>query len=214
MAEEVLPLRLCTVVEVAGETVRPFVCCPRRSETIDALSCLGCERMRSVEWDPTNGGSVTCGVETAARAAIDRRADLAEAAARTPIREILPQLTTCLGAELSALEARRLLTARGLHVAGVVDAQGKLLGIVTSAELRAAEDSSRLFALVPADGPALLADAPIAHAIALMAVEGLRAVACVTAEGALLGVCEVGEVLRWVASRMGLVTPSGGGREG
>jgi CBS domain-containing protein len=164
--------------------------------------------MRSVEWDANTGGAVTCAIEQAAHVAIDRRADLSEMAARTPVREIVPPLTTCLGSELKAVQARAIALAKGLRALGVADGEGKLVGLVMAEGLATADDATPLSALVVTSSHTLLADAPIGHAIALMAVEDISAVPCVTSDGKLLGICEAAAVLRWVATQMGLVLPT------
>lgn len=88
-----LPLRLRMLVHEHGsDGVFPSVRCPRTNRSIDALTCMGCARMRSVEWDRESGGVIECRIDATAPCSdgdVDRRADLAEAAARRPLHAMM-----------------------------------------------------------------------------------------------------------------------------
>ncbi len=206
MIEQKVQLRLCTVVASSGETMQPFVRCPRRGKTIDALLCTGCARMRSLEWDPAHGGEVICSLDDDdGRPPLDGRADIAEAAARALVHEVTAPVTTCVTLDLPITRLRALFAEKGLRNAPVVDADGKLEGLVWRADLMAAPNAATTAEVMTECVHALPEDAPISSAIALMAFEELTEVPIVSADGAVIGVCRAFDALRWLAQRMGFV---------
>jgi CBS domain-containing protein len=208
MPEQLVPLRLCTVLTTEGEAIHPFVRCPRRAATIDALACTGCARMRSIEWDPQRGGEVTCTVdEEKCPRPIDRRADFGEAAARVLLHEVITPVTTCVGPDLPLAQLKRILAQRGVRSVAVVDAAGKLEGLISRTDLTTAPDFGCVADIMPRRVHSLPEDAPVAYAIALMAYEDVSEVPVVTADGTLIGLFHVLDALRWVAGRMGYVPP-------
>lgn len=208
MPEQSLPLRLCTVVTTEGEAIHPFVRCPRRARTIDALSCTGCARMRSLEWNPSAGGEVVCSVDDGkAPKSIDRRADFGEAAARVLLHEVITPVTTCVRPDLPISQLKRVIAEKGVRCVAVVDDEGKLQGLISRTDLTTAADFGSVADIMPSRVHSLPEDAPIAYAIALMAYEDVSEVPVVTADGTLIGVYHVLDALRWVAGRMGYVAP-------
>lgn len=208
MPEQTVALRLCTVVTTEGEAIQPFVRCPRRAETVDALACTGCARMRSMEWDPRRGGEVICAVdELKTPRPIDRRADLGEAAARVLLHEVIAPVTLCVRPDLPLAQLKRVVAETGVRTVAVVDADGKLQGLVSRTDLTTAADFGRAADIVPPRVHSLPEDAPVAYAIAMMAYEDVSAVPVVTADGRLIGIFHVLDALRWVAGRMGYVAP-------
>lgn len=211
-----VPVRLRTVVHDEGaDDVRPSVRCPRQERSIDALRCLGCTSMRTIEWDPKTGGSITCdhqtGEETGAACA-DPRADLAERAARARVQDVMAPVITCVGPETSVRRVRSLLLARNLHAVPVVDHALALIGIVSRSDLVSLRLDHRVDAIMPSRIHALPEDAPLSYAIALMAFERIHEVPIVTEQGEVVGMITANDVLRWTAKQLGYVDEIGGDR--
>lgn len=203
-----LPLRLRTLVHERGpDEVKPAVRCPQKGRTIDALRCTGCARMREIEWDLEHGGSIECQTDAEVSAASngDRRADFAELAARRTLDEVMSPVTVCVAAGTSVKRVRALLLGRQLEAVPVVDAEMRLLGVVSRSELLTAPLDARVEEIVPSKIHALPERSPIAYAIALMAFERLVHVPVVTEDGELVGTWDAVSALRWTAERMGYV---------
>lgn len=206
MHEQVTALRLSTLISPDNESVQPIVHCPRRAESMVALECVGCKHLRSLEWDSSQG-SITCVVdrEPLSRVAVDRRADFAEAGVRAPLHEMLPQTTTCVTADVPIEQVKRLMAERGLRAVAVVDAHGKLKGIVSRTDLTTAATFGVVRDIMTANVATLPEDAPVAYAIALMAFDDVGEIPVVTSEGKVVGIYHALDALRWVAGRMGWV---------
>ena len=191
----------------------PYVRCPMRAESVDALECASCSRLRSVAWEAA-GGALVCVTEeeVAAPSSIDPRADCAEAAAHAPIYEMLPRTTTCVTADLPIDDVRHLMAERGLRAVPVVDDEGKLAGLVSRSQLATAANFGEIGDMMSPPRNALLEGAPVAHAIALMASEDVREIPIVTSEGHVVGMYDALDALRWVAKRMGWIVPAPGER--
>lgn len=206
-----LPLRLRTLVQERGpDDVRPSVRCPRQGRSIDALRCTGCARMRAIEWDPQVGGAIECQVEqepAPSGAAPDRRADFAEAAARKALHEVVSPVTVCVASTASVRKVRSLLLARDLRAVPVVDAELRVVGIVSRSDLLVAALDAPVEQVTPTKLHALPEHAPIAYAIALMAFENVHEVPVITDDGELVGMWDATSALRWTAERMGYVEP-------
>lgn len=206
-----LPLRLRTLVQERGpDDVRPGVRCPRIGQSIDALTCTGCARMRAIEWDPAAGGTITCQVEEAvvtANAPVDRKADLAEAAARKTLYDVASPVTVCVASTTPVRKVRALLLARELDAVPVVDQELRVLGVITRADLLTAALDAPVEIVTPAKLHALPEHAPISYGIALMAFEKVHHVPVITDDGELVGMWDATSALRWTAERMGYVAP-------
>lgn len=160
--------------------------------------------MRSLEWTPTNGGSVTCLFSR--EPVTDPRADFAELAARTHVEELLAPVTYCVTPDVDLAGLREVFDERTRAVA-VVDAEGKLQGLVSRSDLLRATPTSTVADLMTPRVHALPTDAPIAYAVSLMAIEDISEVPVVTVEGKVIGICFALDVMRWVAGRLGYSLP-------
>ncbi len=211
MHEHVNPIRVSVCVGPEGESARPFVRCPRRAWSVDVLDCVSCDRLRSLTWD-TSGGELTCVTENGPppRPSVDRRADCAEAAVRAPLHDTLRRTATCVTSDMPIDQLKRLMAERGLRAVAVVDADGVLEGIVSRSHLTTAATFGLVSDMMEVNVTALPEDAPIAHAIALMAFDDVTDVPVVTSEGKVVGMYDALDALRWVAGRMGWTT---GGHE-
>lgn len=203
-----IPIRLRHVVEPDGQSrLEPLVHCPRRETSIDARRCVGCARMRAMQWDPLSGGEVVCspGVpHVAKRTGV--KVDLTEAAARTALHEVAHAVTMCVGPDVSVAKARALVLEKKLRCLPVVDDGVKLLGTITRVDLLGCDDDTKTVRdVMPVRAHALPEHAPLGYAVALMGLERVSAVPVVTDEGELVGIWDAIDALRWVAERMGYV---------
>jgi len=199
--ERTLALRICTTVTAEGETLRPFVRCPRSESSADAHACAGCLRMRSIEWDPAAGGEVRClAPQDPAR---DVRADFAEVAARTRVHELAAPVTTSVTADVSLERLEAVFaSARGGTVV-VVDPEGRVEGIVTRRDLGQAAGAGTVRDLMTGRVYALPENAPVTSAVSLFAFEDITEAPVVRADGTLIAMCHAQDVMRWVAGRLG-----------
>src|SRR4051812_7819807 len=105
-----IPIRLLHVVDhdAASDSLEPIVHCPRRSKSIDARTCVGCARMRAMQWDPSKGGEVVCVPNDGLPPRQPIRGDLAEAAARTALHEVAELVTVCVRSGATIASVRDL----------------------------------------------------------------------------------------------------------
>jgi len=205
-----LPLRLRTLVQERGpDDVRPSVRCPRQGQSVDALRCTGCARMKAIEWDPAAGGTITCQVDESLASPvnkkIDKKTDFAEAAARWQLHEVTPPVTICVASTAPVGKVRALLLARELDAVPVVDQEMHVIGIVTRGDLLTAAQDAPVELATPRELRVLPEQAPIAYAIALMAFEKVSHVPVISEDGELVGMWDATSALRWTAEQMGYV---------
>lgn len=192
-----LPVRTLTVIQEHGPNeIRCLVRCPMQGRSVDAAGCTTCTRMHSVEWTQAQGGAVTCRLDAEPPAPVAIvRMDFAEAAARKPLHEVVPRSTLCVAATTSAKKTRAVLLAHDLAAIPVVDEALRVVGVVTRNEIG---DARAQLEVLPEN-------APVAHAIALMAYREVHHVPIVTEDGELVGMWDATAALRWTAERMGYV---------
>jgi CBS-domain-containing membrane protein len=162
--------------------------------------------------------------------------DMGEAAARVPLGEIVSRQVVCVRPETGIETLIRILMDDGLECLPVVDEGWKLVGVVSKSDvLRAhyADDDREEKPQRARDGGDLAGfheqkragetvgelmtpvvhtlpeDARLAHAMSLMAAEGINHVPVVTHDGAIIGVVSSLDCLGWVARQMGYVVPGG-----
>jgi CBS-domain-containing membrane protein len=169
--------------------------------------------MRSVDVDEDGThGSVECVVANGDEMPRGR-VDVAEAAVRVRLSQVLGIDTTCVRADVSIETAREMIVASQARALPVVDAERKLVGILSKSDvLRSAAVRKRRKKTV-ADVMTRLVqglpeDAPVAFAISLMAFEGLHEVPVVDADGHVIGMVTSTDALRWVAGALGYVVPT------
>jgi CBS domain-containing membrane protein len=140
------------------------------------------------------------------------RVDVAEAAVRVRLGDVLGIETTCVRADLSAKAVAELLVSQGLRAVPVVDEARRLIGIVSKTDVlrKNASRTRRPHRVADIMTPlvhGLPEDAPVAYAISLMAFEGLHEVPIVDGKGQVIGMVTATEALRWVAQALGYVVP-------
>ena len=207
-----LPVRNCKVIG-PGDDVHTHhtVQCPRREHATAFERCCGCSHMKSIDVDAEGKhGSVECGGADEARTGRGR-VDVAEAAVRVRLGDILGLETTCVRSEVRVQAVTDLLVAQRLRAVPVVDASRRLVGIVSKTDLlRRKANGRRPQTVADIMTPivhGLPEEAPVAYAISLMAFEGLHEVPIVDAKGQVLGMITSTDALRWVAHALGYVVP-------
>jgi len=207
-----LPIRTREVFsgDHGHEQIETVFCPDHRSAPVE--DCKICPFARSVEKD-----AVICVRGPAPHAekfAIGRdpNVDIAAAAARTLVREILPRDVTCVRGDVSVEMCAALLVERGLLCLPVIDADDKLIGILSKSDLLLNQVQPNeplakrtVSEIMTPCVHALPDDAPVAFAISLMAFESLHEVPIVSNEGRVVGVATTLDLLRWLAARMGYV---------
>lgn len=162
--------------------------------------------MKGIEWDPDAGGTITCQVEESSvpkSTPLDRKADIAEAAARKHLYDVASPVTVCVASTTPVRKVRALLLARELDAVPVVDQDLRVVGLVTRADLLTAALDAPVEIVTPRELHALPEHAPISYAIALMAFEKVHHVPVITEDGELVGMWDATSALRWTAERMG-----------
>lgn len=207
-----IPIRLRNIVDVEGdhESQEPIVHCPRRTKSIDARTCVGCARMRSMQWDPKKGGEVVCAPNDGLPQRQAPRGDVSEIAARTPLHDVGELVTICVRPTATMASVRDLFIARGIRSAPVVDGEVRLVGVISRTDLIAAKPEALVREVMKERVHAMPEHAPIGYAIALMAFEDISEVPVVTDTGELVGMLTAIQALQWVAEKMGYVKPSSG----
>jgi CBS-domain-containing membrane protein len=184
--------------------------CPRRQKATDFSRCCGCPQMVQIDVDEDGKhGSVEClDVDTRLSSA---RMDVAEAAVRTRLGDILGTETTCVRVDVRTDAVADLLVVNSLRAVPVVDDTRRLVGIVSKTDLlRKSAARRRPTTVADIMTPlvhGLPEDAPVAYAISLMAFEGLHEVPIVDAKSHVIGMVTSTGVLRWVAQTLGYVVP-------
>jgi CBS domain-containing protein len=206
-----LPVKSCTVVGTSDvlET-HHTVECPRRQRSIDFAQCCGCALMHSIHVaEDGRHGSVDCLVadEVTPRG----RVDVAEAAVRVRLSELMGTETTCVREDVRLDEVTDLLLGSRLRALPVVDESRRLLGIVSKTDLLRAgrkRAKKRVADIMTPLVHGLPEDAPVAYAISLMAFEGLHEVPVVDKNAHVIGMITSTDALRWVAQALGYVVPA------
>jgi CBS-domain-containing membrane protein len=204
-----LPVRSCRVVG-PGDVAETHhtVQCARQKRSIAFSRCCGCAHMISVDVDPDGQhGTVECDVTDGALP--HGRVDVAEAAVRVRLGDVIGVDATCVRSDLEVEAVIDLIVDGGLRAVPVVDAQRGLVGIVSKSDLLRRRGTARTVSEVMTPlVHGLPEDAPVAYAISLMAFEGLHEVPVVDANSHVIGMVTANDALRWVAQALGYVVPT------
>lgn len=210
-----LPVRSLRVTTADGDVESQHtVQCPRRHQSTAFERCCGCSQMRSIDVaeDGTHG-TIECHVDGDEMPR--GRVDVAEAAVRIRLGDVLPTETLCVRGDVTVDEVERMILDRGIRALPVVDESRRLVGMVSKTNLLRARREARrrpkgksvrdvMTPLVHG----LPEDAPVAYAISLMAFEHLHEVPVVDTHGHVIGMLTANDALRWVASALGYVVPT------
>lgn len=204
-----LPVRACHVVGADTVETHQVVQCPQRQQSTLLARCCSCAHLGSIS--ASTGGPerfVLC--EAAEPGLPHGRVDVAEAAVRVRLGDVIGVETTCVRSDLKVGSVTDLLLTRGLRAVAVVDAHRRLLGVVTKANVLRGARKGRIRPKTAADVMTPLAqglpdDAPVAHAISLMASEDRHEVPIVDSNGLVVGMITSTDALRWIAQALGYV---------
>ena len=189
----------------AVETIHT-VHCPRVERSAPFPRCCGCAHMTTIDVDPDGThAAVECVAGDEARPS--GRVDVAEAAVRVRVGDVMHTDTTCVRSDVVLDEIKKLVVDGGLRAVPVVDEGRRLVGIVSKTDLlRARSDAKRVADVMTPIVHGLPDDAPVAYAISLMAFEQLHEVPVVDADSHVIGMITATDALRWVAKALGYVT--------
>jgi CBS domain-containing protein len=201
-----MPVRIRRTL-IAGDTSRRSLlvyCVPKRcSRNIE--HCQECERCEGLSMDPDGIKHVLCNIEQP----LPRRPQkiMPTAAEVTAIGSVMSREVVCVDASLARAEAQALFLARGLGGAAVVDGDGRPLGMLTRADLLAAQAThppgAPVAELMTAIAYTLDENDALSRAAALMATEGVSHLPVVGDYGRVVGMVTTLDVTRWLARQSG-----------
>jgi len=184
------------------------VFCPAQEATVPAERCAECGFVNSF---PQHAGEAGATLECSppnTQARLDARKspriDMAEAAARVPLGEVVHRELVCVTPETSLEKLLSLMTEHGLDGVPVVDGAWHPVGIVSKTDLvmNGGSDGTVSDVMNPFVH-SLPENARLSHAISLMAIECIHQVPIVTEEGAVVGLVSSLDCLRWMSKQMG-----------
>lgn len=155
----------------------------------------------------TQDGGATIDCRTTAPPERKGRVDVAEAAIRARLLDIVGDDTTCVRPELGLTAAAELFAKEGIRAAPVVDPDGRLVGVLSRTDLRGRKKNGTVSDAMSTVAHALPEEAPVAYAISLMARDRIHEVPLVDPQGRVVGMVSAIDALRWVAEALGYVMP-------
>ena len=215
------------------------VFCPSQETTVPAERCAECGFLVKFPEHPGDeGAAVECeppGTRGQSEARRSPRIDMAEAAARAPLGEVVRRSLVCVRSDTSLEQLMTLIAENDVDSLPVVDSEWRPIGIVSKGDLvRGRGDASGHEGRVPGrEGRHIEArpgrtvadlmtplvhslpeDARLAHAVSLMAEEGIHQVPILTKDGNIVGMISSMDCIRWMARQMGWTTtaPDANGR--
>ncbi len=196
-----LPVRTTRRLARDGSSaVASLVFCPLLARSLPTELCAQCTRVESAGTE-----TFTCRIDLP-RDDGRPRVDVAEAAARTYVGELLPPETIALHETAGAHLAVALID-QGEHCVPVVSDAGRLLGVIRPRAVlwswRDAESSPTAGAVAEATSETLAESLPLSMAMAVLAVARDAVLPVLTEAGAVVGALSAADILRWVARRMG-----------
>ena len=165
--------------------------------------------MRSIDVDEDGKhGTVSCAVveDSTPRG----RVDVAEAAVRMRLADLMGDQTTCVRSDVRLDAVVDLLMNSKARALPVVDDMRRLVGIVSKTDILRSGRRRTTKTVGDVMTPlvhGLPEDAPVAYAISLMAFEGLHEVPVVDKDAHVVGMITSTDALRWVAEALGYVVP-------
>jgi CheY-like chemotaxis protein/predicted transcriptional regulator len=144
----------------------------------------------------------------------DQRSRIAVDAEQVAVEDVMSRGVLCVPAEMTLDDLAAVLIERALGTAPVVDAGGRLIGMVTTTDLaRAAWDpelrgrSATVADVMMPFAFTLAGSATLARAAALMSYEGVGRIVIAAPDGRVAGVISGMDVMRWLAREHGYVVP-------
>ena len=125
--------------------------------------------------------------------------------AHLTVADVMTKGAVCVPVDCDLASLSTLLLSCGIGGAPVVDGEGRVLGVVSKTDLlRAAEEglptTTRVRDVMTSLAFTVRADAPLARAAALLAVEGVHRAPVVEAGGRVVGMLSTSDLARVVAS--------------
>ncbi len=204
-----LPIATRRVLSAGGRVVRHLtVHCDRREERVTLRACKDCALCERIEPPtPEREGRVRCIHPSVGDA------DSGRPALNAPVREAMAHDITCVTEDVDVDTVTAILLREQPGGVPVVDAAGALRGLLTEADVLAAREHSSSRRTTAGDldcSRALVvhADVEVTRAAAIMALEGVSALAVVGEDGVLQGQISLSDVARWVARADGFIVPA------
>ena len=192
----------------AARTTGYVVFCSAREETVSLGTCDACPHLIAPPHQARPGGVVTCAPPTRRLDASDfsdtARFDVAEAAAHTLVGEVLARCAVFVTPDANLASALDLLE-QGAECVPIVDAEGKLAGVVRPRDVLGATGQSRGHDWLPSASrlDVLRESMPVGLAFAVLTDSAHSALPVVNESGTVVGILSARDLTRWVARRMG-----------
>jgi CBS domain-containing protein len=207
-----LPVSHVQTLTSRGTTeAQGHVYCTRRGETLSVEACAHCPRFLRVSTRDHGATSVLC--SAGERELQSSLAPPALALPRLPVSAIMTRNIVCVRPDLTLDAVTQLFLESGLKAVPVVDAEGKLIGFVSEADVLLEVHASQ-GASVRAVGEVMMPytltlpeTAQITRAAAMMAFEGQQRLAVVSRAGAVVGVVSASDILYFLARADGHALP-------
>jgi CBS domain-containing protein len=191
--ERRLPIHLRQIVGRNGlRTFEEVVSCPRKDRAMSIDECVDCEHCRQITFANDQGSSLACVVPTESPVPIaSNDPQIAQVAT------IMTRAVHCVRPDTRLESAAALFLERGIRAAPVVDGDGKVLGVVTRADLAGAGATVGL--VMSHHAFSLPERATVARAAELLMHEGTHCVPVVAADRTILGIVTPRDITRWIA---------------
>jgi CBS-domain-containing membrane protein len=126
---------------------------------------------------------------------------------RTRISAIMTTDVLCVREDLPLVELKRLLFARGISGAPVVNERGEPIGVVSQRDLLSADENGVVTSAMTRLTFTLPDSASVSQAAALMSFEGIHRLPIVSEDGKVVGIVSSLDILRWLARVDGYLMP-------
>ena len=217
-----LPIHSRTVLAEGGSSSDHAVFCPSREASVPTNMCSRCPRLHA-----SDERSVTCNPLVRSDGPPMGRMNLAQAAARVALGEVMVRDFTAVRADVDLEAVARLFTDGNAGCVAVVDSRFGVIGIVTKTdllrerrdrkpdvdpqpprELGSGVHHERTDMFTARDVMrggvyCLPEDARLSHAIGVMASERIAHLPIVDMTGALVGILDGDNVMAWLAGNIG-----------
>jgi CBS domain-containing protein len=126
------------------ESIASTVYCPVQGRSVAIADCEGCERFRALHFEPASRStSVVCRCEAAAPSPAEE-ARLRDAVGgpvdpETPLADTMTKEVVCVRRDVGLQEVKELLMEHEISGVPVVDERGKLIGMISRADVLRAE---------------------------------------------------------------------------
>jgi CBS domain-containing protein len=200
------PIQVRRTVEDGGETREArSVFCRAVGASIDLEECIACPYTAGIRHD-VGGESTHAGCARIPLPSDPRPVALRGAttpAEATPLSSMMTRALWCVGPGASIAAARRIFDERRIGALPVVDRAGVPVGVLARGDLPADGADVTVGEVMSPFAFTLDERAPVAHAAAMMAMEGVHHLPVVAAGGEVVGMVSTLDVTAWVARQAG-----------